>query len=99
MFFLSKRGASVGDGPINFIHRDDLIRVVIASAALENVPLVNAVSPRHPLKSEYYARWTTKLGLPPVQIDPKLAKSDRVVDSDVLPKLSIEWTHQNLDLL
>lgn len=89
----------VKDGPINLIHRKDLIEILLKVSKLENPPaIVNAVAPFHPLKSIYYNSWAKKLNLNRIQFDPKM-DSNRIVDSNILPSIYPQWHHLELDKL
>ena len=50
-----------GLSPINLIHRDDLIQLILHHS---HRPLLNAVAPVHPTKSTFYTEWAKHLGLP-----------------------------------
>lgn len=89
----------IKDGPINLIHRKDLIEILLKISKLKNPPaVVNAVAPFHPLKSIYYNSWAKALNLDRIQFDPKM-DSDRIVDSNILPSIYPRWHHLELDKL
>lgn len=87
---------SGGDNLINFIHRSDLIEIIIAAEKNNLSGILNAVSPHHPKRSEYYNYWTKKLKMNSIKF-----KSDQTtakkVDSVILPSFYIDWLHKNLD--
>lgn len=87
------------DDPINFIHRKDLIGLVMALSAHAAPPkLINAVSPFHPTKKDYYSFWTKKLGLPPLTYLPGVKRNLRV-NSEHTPHLYPTWVCPLLDEL
>ncbi|TLU82094.1 MAG: SDR family oxidoreductase [Chlorobium sp.] len=53
------------DQPMNLIHRDDCIRIIMEIIRLEQWGEVfNACAPLHPLKQEYYAKAAEATGIP-----------------------------------
>lgn len=94
-----KSGQVVPDRPVNLIHRNDLIGIVFA--VLEHqvvIPLVNAIAPYHPLKSQYYELWCHKLNLGPLRFSHCL-ESNIIIHSLFLDKLYPHWLCPTLDTL
>lgn len=87
-----------GDAVINLIHRQDLIGLCCAAAKTANVHIINAVAPYHPKKKDYYSQWAAQLNLPILNFS-KGSKSNRLIDSEVLPKLYHNWICPKLDFL
>lgn len=87
---------SGGLDPINLIHRDDLIGVILKSEELGKTGLINAVTPFHPAKHEYYNHWASKLNLPKINFNNDY-QSAKVVDSKILPSIYKTWRHPKLD--
>ncbi|AFY00574.1 enzyme of sugar metabolism [Bdellovibrio bacteriovorus] len=86
-----------GNAPVNLIHRDDLVQIIVAVAEAEAAPsVINAVTPFHPTKKEYYSEWTAKLGIAPVQFT-EMQEPAKIVSSDVLPKMYPDWLCPRLD--
>lgn len=100
IFSLSKDPSKIiKDGPINLIHRKDLIEIIFTISKLTNMPtLVNAVSPHHPLKSIYYNSLAKDMSLNALNFDLK-AKNQRIIDSRVLPLIYPDWLCLKLDKL
>ncbi len=97
VFFLSNKTAA--NSRVNLIHRDDLIEIIFTVAAMEKMPfVVNAVSPSHPYKKEYYEGWALKLNLAPPQISQEKEES-KIVLSEVLPAIYPHWVNPELDSL
>ncbi len=75
-----------GKAPVNLIHRDDCINILIEILKKDAFGKVfNAVNPNHPTKAEYYIQKTKELGLEPPTF--AVADSDEVfkrVDSENL---------------
>lgn len=100
IFSLSRRPEIVvEDAPINLIHRDDLIEIVFSISKMKMPPeLVNAVTPYHPMKSDYYGAWSKNIG--GAQLSFASGPSDRkIVTSEVLPEIYFKWRHPKLDAL
>lgn len=94
---LSKRPeAAVEDAPINMIHRDDLIEIIFSISKMTvPPPIVNAVTPYHPMKSEYYAAWSKILNCDPIRFSSPQGTS-KIVTSEVLPEIHPHWLNPNL---
>ncbi|SRX52702.1 NAD(P)H-binding protein [Aequorivita sp. CIP111184] len=88
-YLAGRKDLSDGNAPVNLIHRDDCITILIEilkQDAFGNV--FNAVNPDHPKKSDYYIQKTKELGLEP----PTFAEGDtneifKQVDSENLEKI------------
>ncbi|KYG67740.1 hypothetical protein AZI87_00190 [Bdellovibrio bacteriovorus] len=90
---------SHGLAPVNLIHREDLIRIIYELGEDRSVaPLVNAVTPFHPTKENYYSAMAEKLGLAPMTFE-KGGSEGKIVCSEVLPHLYNEWLCAKLDRL
>lgn len=93
-----RKEISTGQHRINLIHRSDLIGICLAASSAENISLLNAVAPFHPKKEEYYSHWADKLGLPKLSFTDG-TKSNRRIDSEILPMLYPEWICPQLDFI
>lgn len=65
-FLAGRRALSNGEAPVNLIHRDDCIRIllkIIQKDAFGHI--FNAVAPMHPTKATYYTEQAKLLGLEP----------------------------------
>lgn len=92
-----KSGPPIKNSVVNLIHRDDLIDIIFAVAnADEKPPLLNAVTPYHPRKQEYYGFWTEKLGLKALVFEADLG-DQKIIASEILPTLYPSWHFPNLD--
>lgn len=87
-FLISHQKPFQGNEPINFIHSDDLCALILFLLDMiqeeKNIPsLIHAVSPKHPIKSEYYLEQAKlwNLELPKVLTDSHL---NRVIESSIL---------------
>ncbi|MBL7556119.1 MAG: SDR family NAD(P)-dependent oxidoreductase [Bdellovibrionaceae bacterium] len=87
-----------GDAVINLIHRQDLIGICRVAASVTEIPIINAVTPYHPRKKDYYSQWAAQLNLPKLNFS-TLSESSRQIDSAVLPKLYRDWICPRLDFL
>ena len=88
-YLAGRKELSDGNAPVNLIHRDDCISIlveILKQDAFGNV--FNAVNPNHPKKSDYYIQKTKELGLEP----PSFATGDsneifKKVDSENLKSI------------
>ena len=69
-FLAGRKGLSNGNAPVNMIHREDCIGILL-SIIQKNAfgHIFNAVAPQHPTKREYYTAQAEKLGLTAPQYD------------------------------
>ncbi len=99
IYHLSGRsGVTGGEGPVNLVHQEDLVNIILLFSEDKSVSLVNAVSPHHPLKKTYYEEWAKRLKLEPPEFV-NSAPSDRKIDSQVLKYCGYKWACQSLDRL
>lgn len=88
-YLVGRKDLAGGEAPVNLIHRDDCIGIIIEILKQDAFEYVfNAVNPSHPKKSEYYIDKAKKLDLEP----PTFAKSVfhepfKQVDSENLKKI------------
>ena len=98
-YSLSKQNRIVSDAPINLIHRNDLIQIILkASDPDKPYRFINTVTPFHPNKSDYYKLWTDKLKLTPIQFSSGTEKT-KIVTSNVLPLIYPNWICPELNFL
>lgn len=85
--FLMKASASIPNTPVNLIHQDDCIGI-IAAIIDQNLwgETLNACSPEHPLKKEFYGKAAEISGLPEPPVEEKPAVS-KIVNSEKLIRL------------
>jgi len=94
-----KSGLAGGRSQINLIHRADLVNIILVLAKTEmNTPVINAVAPYHPKKSDYYSEWADKLGLSHPLYD-QSASELRQIDSLFLSTLYPNWKCPKLDFI
>lgn len=85
--FLQKSTVPVPNSPVNLIHQDDCIGII--SAIIEQDlwgETLNACSPEHPLKKDFYSRAAQISGLPEPLISDK-PEAYKIVDSSKLMRL------------
>ena len=64
-FFQQKKSVPGGNSPVNMIHLEDCMGVINAILKLQiKNEILNACSPNHPPRKEFYAQEAEKLGLP-----------------------------------
>jgi len=88
-----KKVSTFSDGPVNYIHLDDVINIVkffIDKNIYEGV--YNCVSPEHPLRSEVHAKNCKKNNLP---LGTFQGETLKIVDSTKLIKQGYTFTHPN----
>lgn len=93
-FLAARFGVNGGNERVNLIHREDLIGII--RSCPENIQVVNAISPFHPTKAEYYTGWARKLSLTP----PEFFESPhftRLIHSQVLESFYHNWRCRELD--
>lgn len=81
-FVAGRKGLSNGDAPVNMIHREDCIGILL-SIIQKNVfgDMFNAVAPQHPTKREYYTAQAEKLDLETPEYDIEGDANFKMVDS------------------
>lgn len=85
-YLAGRKDLADGDAPVNLIHREDCINILIEILKKDAFGKVfNAVNPNHPKKADYYIQKTKELGLEP----PTFAATDsneifKQVDSENL---------------
>jgi hypothetical protein len=97
VFYFSKsQQVSGGVDPVNLIHRQDLIQIILQAEALNMSGVINAVAPFHPSKSDYYNGWSKKLKLNSINFSLDV-QSLKTVDSVKLPLFYKSWQCERLD--
>ncbi|AWH73643.1 NAD(P)-dependent oxidoreductase [Dokdonia sp. Dokd-P16] len=93
-FLAGRKGLTNGDAPVNMIHRDDCIGIltaIIKQNAFGHI--INAVSPSHPTKKEYYTKQAIELGLEPPEYSQEESLSFKQIDSITVDSvLNYEFT-------
>lgn len=81
-FLAGRKGLSNGNAPVNMIHRDDCIGILL-SIIQKNAfgHIFNAVSPEHPTKRDYYTAQAKKLDLTAPQYEDEDEAVFKQVDS------------------
>jgi nucleoside-diphosphate-sugar epimerase len=102
-YFAGWKGLTSGNTPVNYIHRDDLIRIIetIINQNLWNETF-NIVSPIHPIRKEIYTKNCQELGFEmPEFVEPSEPSPFKIVNADKFIKSSnYHFLYQNpLDFL
>lgn len=81
-YLAGRSGLSNGDAPVNLIHRDDCIGIILA-VIYKNAfgHIINGVHPDHPSKKEYYTKQALELNLDPPQYEKEEEETFKQVDS------------------
>ncbi|MAW96160.1 MULTISPECIES: SDR family oxidoreductase [unclassified Leeuwenhoekiella] len=84
-YLAGRSGLSNGAAPVNLIHREDCIGIILA-VIYKNAfgHIINAVHPDHPTKEEYYTRQAQELNLELPQYDSEEEETFKQVDSITL---------------
>jgi len=75
--------STFSDGPVNYIHKQDVINITKRFIELEKKGVFNLVAPLHPLRSEIHKKNCEKFGF---ELSSFEGKTKRVVISDKLVK-------------
>ncbi|MDC8002534.1 NAD(P)-binding domain-containing protein [Aureisphaera galaxeae] len=96
-YLAGRENLSNGNAPVNLIHRDDCISILIEIVKQQAYGhIFNAVHPSHPAKSSYYIQKTKDLGLEPPSFEKEeAATSFKQVDSVHLkPHLDFSFSEE-----
>lgn len=88
-YFSGWKGMTTGDTPVNYLHRDDAVRIIeeIIEQSVWNETL-NVVSPVHPLRKEIYKKACLDYGYElPEFVTPAEPSSFKIVGTEKLTKL------------
>ncbi len=87
-FLAEKKNIPDGDLPVNLIHQDDAVRVIVEIIRRDvRNEILNAVSDGHPSRRELYGTAAQKLGLPPPEFSGRSRKTGKIVSNDKLKKI------------
>jgi len=77
-----------GEAPINLIHREDCVSIII-SVVQQNIwnEIINASSPSHPTKANYYTSICKSLQIPIPKFDNSSKSKGKIIDSTKLVQL------------
>jgi nucleoside-diphosphate-sugar epimerase len=82
-FMAGKVNIENPETPINFIHQEDCIGIIIKIIATDSWnEIYNGVSPFHPTRENYYTQKATELGLPLPQFDHSKPSVQKLILSD-----------------
>lgn len=97
---LSKSGRPcAGQAPVNLIHRQDLIGIIKTVADYDGtLSVINAVTPYHPSKEQYYGEWVRNLNLAPIFFT-DTAELQKIIQSEILPEIYPAWVFPLLNSL
>jgi len=91
---MSKRkGIKGGEGPVNLIHLNDCIQIIVAIIEKEMWHYkLNAAYPDHPTKKEYYSEVCNQMNLPsPDFVHEKAVKGKKINGLDTVSLLGIKY--------
>lgn len=88
-YLAGRKDLNDGDAPVNLIHRDDCINILVNIIKQDAFGTVfNAVNSYHPKKSEYYIQKAKELSLePPTFAESNVDEKFKQVDSENLKKV------------
>jgi nucleoside-diphosphate-sugar epimerase len=95
-YLAGRKDLADGDAPVNLIHREDCINILVEIIKQEAFGKVfNAVNPNHPKKADYYIKKAKELGLePPTFAEAASNEIFKQVDSVNL-KTFLDYTFKN----
>ncbi len=80
--YVAGKTITTGDVPVNFVHRDDVVRIIHEIIRQEKWgETYNIVAPRHPARREIYARNAQEFGYAPPLYDDSQTPGYKVVSS------------------
>lgn len=87
-YLSGKTNLKNGDAPVNLIHRDDCISIII-SVVKSNIwdTTINASTPSHPTKKNYYTSICESLQIPIPEFDNTSVSKGKIIDSTKLVQL------------
>ncbi len=93
-FLTGRKDLANGNAPVNLIHRDDCIGVLIAILKQDAFGYIfNAVYPDHPLKRDYYKKQAIDLQLPPPLYSEEESQDFKTINSiNIQEILEYEFT-------
>ena len=96
-YFADKKGLSFGKVPVNYIHRDDVISIILQLIQKQYWnETINAVAPLHPSRQEVYEQNARELGFQAPAFTDAEAKDFKVVSAEKLQKdLGYEFIYPN----
>lgn len=81
-YLAGRKELSNGDAPVNLIHREDCIAILMAIIEQDAFGyIINGVAPEHPSKKSYYSNQAKKLGLEPPTYKKETESTFKQVDS------------------
>ncbi|MGD9900374.1 MAG: NAD-dependent epimerase/dehydratase family protein, partial [Calditrichaceae bacterium] len=85
-FFAGKKQIRNGSAPVNFIHRDDCIRLIFEIVRQNVRGIFNACADLHPSRSDFYRKTAKDLGLEPPEFVNDESGSFKIINSDKIKK-------------
>ncbi len=86
-YVAGKKELTNADTPVNFVHRDDVVRIIYEVIRQEKWnELFNVVAPQHPTRREVYLKNVQDFGYEAPTFAPASTDSFKVVKSDKLEK-------------
>lgn len=77
-FFAGKKNIANGLSPVNLIHLDDAVNIVIRMIETNQTGILNACAPTHPSRQDFYSLASASLGLEPPSFIPELISWKRI---------------------
>ena len=87
-FLSGKRDVKNGNAPVNLIHRDDCIQIII-EIIQQGVwgQILNGCCDKHPLRKEYYTRQAKIIGVDPPTFDDSDTPNFKIISNKKLKKI------------
>lgn len=95
-FFAGKSELVGGNEPVNLVHRDDVISVILFLLENESIRLVlNVCSPLHPSRKDFYTQLCERFNLAPPIFPEQLHADWKEISTNELSKLEYSWIFTN----
>lgn len=101
-FLSGKKNLKSGSAPVNLVHRDDCIRIILKIILTDTFgKIYNVCSDKHPLRKEYYtkAAQLAKISIPEFDFD-ELDSNAKIIDNSLLKEeLNFRYLYPDPELI
>ncbi|GAB3765259.1 SDR family oxidoreductase [Spirosoma pomorum] len=85
--YIAGRTVDTGAVPVNYIHQDDAVGVLLTILKEKSTGVFNAVAPEHPLRKDIYQKSCTEFGYEqPTFVEPEIPVHYKVISAEKLKK-------------
>lgn len=86
-----------GNVRVNIIHQEDLVKILSLPLIMEVPRIIHAVSPFHPLKSDFYSQQAKSLEIE-IGLFPEGVEKEKVIDSQFLKDIDYQFERKNCEV-